>query len=531
MTTKKTGQDSDTMKRSPPPSPITDTGDDAQEYSRPLQRRRVGLTLPPPPDIGAAIPDLVAAWARAHAGRGSLLDVAQWRRYATVDPAEPWGLAALGASRGQSPVGVVLGAYELLWRRIERRPALMRHLADIVQAGPTPLPSLMDLVDAAYRLSTDDTRPSLVQIVEDIKSADDYVRRDALDDLVDFVDAAWQRRDTIERLGRGPISPDYPTALPPDVWAAAVDALAHTVPSRAPLNDNVLAQGQRGAIPDRACDPNLAYYILVARVGAHPEGAQDGLPDEGTYVFLLEPFLGEGQRGRARSVAIYPSDAPPFVDIQPYLDSRDFVPAEDPALLLFLAAVGGATLHAPALAENMAGAAQVRAALVPLHGLAAMPDAVERTFGAIGAYNQGWHVVPLDALSAVWITECQLDAAVRAFAGQEAAWRAAPLFDQGVPTLFDAVGDAIAAGSYPVDIGPNALPREVLERVLARVWQRTCSAVATPVGTLPGAANLAAVARALGLNIGQADAARPELLCDTLASTAIAAQMAQQGQR
>ncbi|AGO84196.1 hypothetical protein psal_cds_444 [Pandoravirus salinus] len=518
------------MKRSPPSSPsTTDIDDNAQEYDRASQRRRPNTTQPFF-NMGEAVSDLAAAWQRAHAGRGSPQDVALWRRYATVDPVQPWGLAALGRSRGQSPTEAVLETYETMWRSLQRRPALMRHLADTVHDGPTLLPpSIMDLVVTAYRLSTDDTRPSLDQIVRDTRLSDDYVRHDAVDDLVAFVDAALQRRDALERLGRGPISPEYPTALPPDAWATAVNALAHTTPSRVPLDDDVPAQGGHAEIlGDRACDPGTAYYILVARVGAHPEGADDGLPDEGTYVFLIEPYLVEGRHGRVRSVALYLSDAPPFVDIRPYIDSRNVVPAEGDVLSLFLAAAGASVAHAPtALFEDVAGAAQVRAALVPLHGWGAIPDDVEHTFRAIGSYDRGWNVVPLDALSGVWITECQLDAAVRAFAGQVAARGAAPLFDRSVPTLFDAVADAIATGSHAIDIGPGALPHDVLERILPRVWQRTCSGVPTPSGTLAGAANLAAIAHALGLDVGQAASARPELLCGALAAGAIAAQMEQ----
>ncbi|AGO82565.1 hypothetical protein pdul_cds_485 [Pandoravirus dulcis] len=510
------------MKRSPPP---TDADDDGQTRGPPSQRRRVDPARPLT-NMGDAVADLVAAWTRAHAGRGSPQDVALWRRYATVNPAEPWGLATDAARRGLQPVDTVLGTYEPLWRRLERRPTLMRHLADLVQAGPTPLPSLVDLIDAAYRLATDDTRPSLARTVRDLGSPDAYVRRDAVDDLVDFVDVALRRRDALERLGRGPISPDYPAALPPDAWDAAVGTLARMTSSYVPFDD-APAQADRTESAARACDPDVAYYLLVARVGAHPEGAHDGLPDQGTYVFLMEPSPVEGRRGRARSVAIYASDMPPFVDVQRYLDSRVLVPEEDTMLLLFLAAVGGAMPYGPLLGEDAAGAAQVRAALVPLHSLAAMPDAVDRTFEAIDAHDRGWHVAPLDALSAVWITECQLEAAVRAFAGQMAARRAGPLFHGGVPTLFDAVGDAIAVGSHAVDIGPGTLPREVLERILPRVWQRVCSAAASPSGTLRGAPNLATVARALGLDVDWAASTRPELLCDALASGAVAAQTAQ----
>lgn len=511
----------DPMKRLPP-SPTDTEGGGAQTRGWSSQVE----PAPPLTNTADATSDLVAAWTRAHAGRGSSQDAALWRRYATVDPAEPWGLATLATRHGLQPVGAVLGAYEPLWHRLERRPTLMHHLADIVQPGPTPLPSLTDLIDAAYRLTTDDARPSLTQTVRDLGSPDAYVRRDAVDDLVDFVDAALQRRDTIERLGRGPISPDYPAALPPDAWDDAVGALARMASSYVPFDDAPV-QTDRAESAVRACDPDIAYYLLVARVGAHPEGAHDGLPDQGTYVFLMEPSPVEGRHGRARSVAIYASDAPPFVDVQRYLDSRVLMPAEDTMLLLFLAAVGGPMTYGPLLGEDAAGAAQVRAALVPLHGLAAMPDSVDRTFEAIGAYDRGWHVAPLDALSAAWITECQLDAAVRAFAGQTAARRAGPLFHGGVPTLFDAVGDAIAAGSHTIDIEPGALPREVLERILPRVWQGACSAAASPSGTLRGASNLAAVARALGLDVDWAASTRPELLCDALAPGAIAAQTAQ----
>nr|UDO47544.1 hypothetical protein [Pandoravirus massiliensis] len=471
-------------------------------------RRRIGRC----DDRDTAIVSLLAAWARALGGTGSEEDIAAWQRFVVLTPSDPTAAYTLAESSGVPVNAIVASIYEPAWARVAALPTVASWLQEAEPASATPcLPSFMDLIGAAERSVAGDSRASLSRIVDDLASPDAGVRSQAAADLVTFLDVSLRRRGILGALGQGSVAPDYPPAVPPLTWAASAEALG-TEPA--------------------GCDPRRAYYIMRARVGPHPEGATDGLPQEGAYTFLLGPF-GDRRAPHVRGVFV-PQALPAQVhgydgwDVDPDLPLlRDVVEG-------FLIALVQTPLNVPYRTENLAGVSQVRNALVPLYDLNDLPDRVAETFyNQVGA-GEDWWAAPVYDLAGVWIGECELVVAARVFAGQVEARRHASLFASRPPALFDVVTDAIArgiaagatGGGPTMSMAAGFVPRETVERMLPRLWYRACSADPDPFsGTLRGAAPLAEAAGALGIPIDAATSARPELLCATLAEGAIQAQI------
>ncbi|WBR14712.1 hypothetical protein pkur_cds_538 [Pandoravirus kuranda] len=485
--------------------------------ARALVRRRVGRC----DDREAAIESLRAAWSRALDGTGSAEDVALWRRFAVLTPSDPDAAFTLARSAGVPVDALVASVYEPMWERVGALPAVaswMERQQEQQERENEPkfapsclLPLFTDLIDAAERNVPDDSRASLSRIIDDLVSPDAGVRSQAATDLVTVLDVSLRRRDILAALGEGSIAPDYPPALPPSTWAAAVEAL--------------------GAEPE-TCSPARAYYVMRARIGPHPEGAVDGLPQEGGYAFMLGPYGDQRDAALARGAFVPPGS----VLAQTYDHDGGGNSVFDPTLPLlrasvdmFLAALAQAPPFAPYRLDHLAGVSQVRDALVPLYDLNDLPDRVARTFYDQVGVGEDWWAAPIEYLAGVWISECELVAAVRVFGGQVEARRHASLFASRLPTLFDTITDAVARGmplgvtaAEPLSLGGGYVPRDAIERMLPRLWFRTCSADPDPVsGTLPGAPSLAGAARALGIPTDAAASLRPELLCDALAQRAI----------
>lgn len=477
---------------------------------RTTARRRIGQC----DDREAAIASLLDAWARALDGTGSADDLATWQRFAALTPSDPGAAYTLAESAGIPVDVLVASTYEPAWARVAALPAVASLFArGTGSAGGAPsclLPSFVDLIDATERSVADDSRASLSRIIDDLTSPDAGVRSQAAVDLVTMLDVSLRRRAVLAALGQGAIAPDYPPALPPSTWAPAAEAL--------------------GAEPE-TCSLDRAYYVIRARVGPHPEGAVDGLPQEGAYAFILGPY-GDQRAAHVRG-AFVPHG---LVPAQAY--GRNDVMTLDPTLPLsrtsvdmFSAALAQAPLFdGPYGLGDLAGVSQVRNALVPLYDLNDLPERVAFAFYDQVGTDQDWWAAPVEDLAGVWITECELVAAVRVFGGQAEARRHAPLFASRLPTLFDTITDAVARGVPLGAIGAEALslggggsvPRDTIERMLPRLWFRTCSANPDPdSGTLRGAPALAEAARALGIPVGAATSLRPELLCDALAERAI----------
>lgn len=470
-------------------------------------------------DREAAIASLLATWARALDGTGSDEDVATWQRFAVLSPSEPDAAYALARSTGVPVDTLVASAYGPVWARAAALPAVASWIdseegrRDESGGAPSCLPpSFMDLVDANERNVADDSRASLSQIVGDLASPDAGVRSQAAVDLVTMLDVSLRRRAILAALGDGAIASGYPPALPPSTWAAAVQAFGS---EHAP------------------CGLGRDYYVVRVRVGPHPEGAVDGLPQEGVYAFLLGPY-GDRQAAHARGAFV------PQASVLAQTHGHDGDLVLDPTLPLprvnvdtFLAALAQAPPLGSYRIDDLAGVSQVRNALVPLYDLNDLPDRVAHTFYVQVGADEDWWAAPIEDLAGVWISECELVAATRVFAGQVEARRHASLFASRLPTLFDAVTDAVARGmplgaigAETLSLGSGSIPRDAVERMLPRLWFRACSADPDPLsGTLPGALPLAEVAGALGVPIDPATSLRPELLCYTLAERAIQQQV------
>ncbi|AVK77047.1 hypothetical protein pmac_cds_359 [Pandoravirus macleodensis] len=484
---------------------------------RTTARRRIGQC----DDREAAITSLLDAWTRALDGTGSADDLATWQRFAALAPLDP-GVAYRLAESSGIPVDVLVAStYEPAWARVAALPAVASLIDRGVDlpggASPCLLPSFVDLIDATERNVADDSRASLSRIIDDITSPDAGVRSQAAVDLVTMLDVSLRRRAVLAALGQGAIAPDYPPALPPSTWAPAAEAL--------------------GA-EHKMCGAQRAYYVFRTRVGPHPEGAADSLPQEGIYAFIMGPF-GDENWPRTNSMVtrraspareyyhdsyheVYERDAVRMFGYYPPLP-RDVIEA-------FLTALAQAPPPSSYRTDNLAGVSQVRNALVPLYDLSDLPKRVAETFYK-GAGNNGedWWAAPIDDLAGVWITECELVTAARVFSGQVEARRHASLFPSRPPTLFDAVTDAVARGRFSVTTGATGMsmggdyvPSDTIRRMLPRLWFQTCSADPDPVlGTLQGATALAEAANALGIPVDAATSLRPELLCATLAQRAI----------
>ncbi|AGO85270.1 hypothetical protein psal_cds_1063 [Pandoravirus salinus] len=428
-----------------------------------------------------------APWQRAEQGTGSQADVAEWARFSIIDPADPQALERIAAHDRVRPSVAASCLYKLLWATIDPPP----HLA---------LPSFTDVIDAAMQVVGPDGADDIRRAVAGLKSLDRSTRRRAIATIGEMLEA---RRVGDQRQGRHPF---YPVPMPRSLWAAALDALA-----RSDAQDR----------PPR-CDPQHAYYVLVAEGGdwsdpvflaflAGPHSTT--VPSQTAETAVWETRV----RYDGLTYRREPGQAPDRGDSPGSLPLDDVAAWITPFLVSLVLTVGSEMdTRMPRATSEPKVVSQVKRVLARFgDDIGRIPTSAGLTPALMKAIPRG----PTDLWGA-WIGECQLVAALTVFAGQVLARRASPLFTGPPLTLFDATVDASAMsrGRRP------ALPLDVIERSAPRLWQRVCSAPATDAGTLVGADLLPDVARASGIAVGDAEIARPELLCQPLALPLVQAQ-------
>nr|UMO79832.1 hypothetical protein [Pandoravirus aubagnensis] len=434
---------------------------------------------------GTTGPDRVAlllftSWSRAERGQGSEADVALWERFAAIDPAEPQAASRAAALLGIRPSALVYQIHENLWQALTESPAVNQYLGD---RATTPLPAVADLIEGAMQLLGSEYVDGIVPYLSFPGQGW------AIKTLVQAMAKVLDARPMVEWMATD--APFYAVPMPPGSWAPALHAF-----------------GTR-------CDDRRAYYVLLVRF------------DDESAVFLSGPHSAT-EHGRSHGVAdhVWVRDTN-RVDPGMYLDAASLASYLDiPGglaewLPLLLIAIGDRPEWTPVpwLNPPPAGAAQIKSALVPVNGIDAIPPTTTLSTWIVRHIQD---VAAIRSLAGAWIDGCQLLAALAVFAGQAAARRALPMFEERPPTLFDAAVDAAAAsfdgGQHPV------LPDDLIERSAPRLWQRVCAAPATKAGLLSGAHLLPQAARVVGVPVGEAEADRPELLCAPLAAHTVPAQ-------
>nr|UMO78176.1 hypothetical protein [Pandoravirus belohorizontensis] len=274
-----------------------------------------------------------------------------------------------------------------------------------------------------------------------------------------------------------------------------------------------LVADARALAPSLACAPTSPYYLLrfyvnteawVMLVNLAPQ------PGQGPLVLAISiPDDARRIRHRARVAAPVHSLA---TALQPLMGQMG----------LFLAALARSApwedpvpLDAPSssvLEPLPAGAAQIDALMVPVPSSLALPSAVQYALTLLGAENA--NDVDDGALYGTEVDECHLALAVRLFVGQINARAMSEVAQrQARASLTER-----AAAAYTGPLDPRLAPHQVLDRVAAYAWRRTCAAPALPDGHLADSERLVEAAVLWGVDIDPSVAARrPELLCGQLA--------------
>ncbi|BCU03005.1 hypothetical protein [Pandoravirus japonicus] len=178
----------------------------------------------------------------------------------------------------------------------------------------------------------------------------------------------------------------------------------------------------------------------------------------------------------------------------------------------------------------------VRAAMAPVPSWADLPPAV---LDAVRPWSPG-RIVRLDGRSktwAVWLDACSLALLLSQMAGADAGSTAIQLYRPDarpsaepfapvtrVETLMRLAHEA-AVGATHARFDPTGLPLELAEPLAFDMWRRTCAPPTAERGLdgrLVGAERLLDVATLWGVEPTPAERARPDLLCASLAPTAVA---------
>ncbi|AVK76675.1 hypothetical protein pneo_cds_1068 [Pandoravirus neocaledonia] len=453
---------------------------------------------------------LFASWYRAERGLGSDADARSWARFSVIDPWNPDTLERIAAADGVRPSVAALHLYEPLWAAIAQSPSAAHYIGSrVATQNATGLPSFADAIDALVRVLGRNRIQDIQRVVARLGSPDQAARGEVAKGLVGAIAEMLDTRP----MGEWGLDEHsfYTTPLPPGSWAQALHALA-------------LADAQSAA---HRCDPRHAYYILAVRTNPNEPG-DDGAVD----VFLAAPHLSSQRNYQTKTATWHAhadahgklrSASPAVLEpkrghnaalfLPPQVGTRRKVLGLVEDLARALASRSSATPSEP----NPAGIDQILRVLAPLGGI----DGIPPTTGLAPFVIETIANRKIGAVAGAWIDECQLVAALALFHGQTLARRASPLFDGRPSTLFDAAVDAsVASTGYR-----PPLPADVIERSGPRLWQRVCSAPATNAGTLAGADLLVDVAHAWGIAVGNAEVARPELLCQPLAPPMVRARM------
>ncbi|AGO85538.2 hypothetical protein psal_cds_1224 [Pandoravirus salinus] len=272
---------------------------------------------------------------------------------------------------------------------------------------------------------------------------------------------------------------------------------------------------------DPRCDPHnggdSALYLVLAERGS--QGATVHLvavTDGGAEARVLGSMAPDRDFGG--DLDALPPQARPYAAFVPWILDGAGLPDDEIDV-----GVGDAVLA-------------VRAIMRPLSSWAELPPAV---LDAVRRWSPG-RIMRLDGRSktwAAWLDACSLALLLSQMAGADAGATAIQLYRSDVRpspdpfapitqvgTLARLASDAAARATH-ARFDPTGLPMELAEPLAFDMWRRTCApptAERGPDGWLVGADRLLDVASLWGVDPTPAERARPDLLCASLAPTAVA---------
>ncbi|AGO83210.1 hypothetical protein pdul_cds_959 [Pandoravirus dulcis] len=278
----------------------------------------------------------------------------------------------------------------------------------------------------------------------------------------------------------------------------------------------ILGDWPRAADP--RCDPDdSTLYLVLAERGSR--GATVHLvavTDGGAEARVLGSMAPD--RDFVGDLVALPPAARPYAAFVPWLLDGAGLPDDE-----IDAGVGSAVLA-------------VRAAMASVPSWADLPPAV---LNAVRPWSPG-RIVRLDGRSKTWVAwldACSLALLLAQMAGADAGATAIQLYRPDarppaepfapvtrVETLMRLAHEA-AVGATHARFDPTGLPLELAEPLAFDMWRRTCASPTAERGLdgrLVGAERLLDVAALWGVEPTPAERARPDLLCASLAPTAVA---------